>query len=50
MKFKNDLQDKIAPISQNKYGKYAEKLKKYSIFQEILHRVFVLIQEDPKNM
>lgn len=37
-------------IEQLSYGKYADRIKHYTIFDHILQRIFSLVQEDTKNI
>lgn len=44
------LTKKIKGIEKQKYGSHAEKIKKYTIYDFILQKIFNLIQEDSKNI
>lgn len=49
-RLEQDLLRKVEAIDQLNYGKYAERVKHYTIFDLILQRVFSLVQEDTRNI
>jgi hypothetical protein len=49
-RLQQELLRKVEAIDQLNYGKYADRVKHYTVLDTILQRVFGLIQEDTRNI
>ena len=49
-RFEEELVARVEAIDQMNYGRFAERVKHYTVYDMILQRVFALVQEDARNI